>query len=131
MLIVPGDEDCRSAGSFFKNPTVSADEAGRIEKLAQQRAPGQVLPRYPAENGGVKLPAAWLVEQAGFHKGYSRGAVGISHKHSLAIVNRGGATAQEIMVLKNEIEQRVFDVLGVRLQPEPVFVGFRPTEKSR
>ena len=131
MLIVPGDEDCRSAGSFFKNPTVSADEAGRIEKLAQQRAPGQILPRYPAENGRVKLPAAWLVERAGFHKGYSRGAVGISPKHSLAIVNRGGATAQEIMVLKSEIEQRVFDVWGVRLQPEPVFVGFQPKEKSR
>src|SRR5689334_22322934 len=130
MLLVPGDEDCRSAGSFFKNPIVSAEEALRIEKLAQQRSPGQVLPRYSAEDGRVKLPAAWLVEQAGFHKGYSRGTVGISHKHSLAIVNRGGATAQDIMALKNAIEQRVFDVWGVRLQPEPVFVGFQPHTSS-
>jgi UDP-N-acetylmuramate dehydrogenase len=131
MLLVPGDEDCCSAGSFFKNPIVSAEEAIRIENLAQQRTPSQILPRYPAEDGRVKLPAAWLVEQAGFHKGYSRGPVGISRKHSLAVVNRGGAAAQDIMALKNEIEQKVFDVWGVRLQPEPVFVGFQPLEKGK
>ena len=130
MLLLPGDEDCRSAGSFFKNPIVSAEESLRIEKLAQQRTPSQILPRYSAEEGRVKLPAAWLVEQAGFHKGYSRGPVGISRKHSLAIVNRGGATAQDIMALKNDIEQKVFDVWGVCLQPEPVFVGFQPHAKS-
>jgi UDP-N-acetylmuramate dehydrogenase len=130
MLLVPADEDCRSAGSFFKNPIVSAEEALRIEKLAEKRTLNQVLPRYPAEDGRVKLPAAWLVEQAGFHKGYSLGAVGISRKHSLAIVNRGGATAQEVMTLKNEIEQKVFDVWGVRLEPEPVFVGFQPPRRT-
>jgi UDP-N-acetylmuramate dehydrogenase len=131
MLLVPGDEDCRSAGSFFKNPIVSAEEALRIKKLAQQRTPGQVVPQYPAEDGRVKLAAAWLVEQAGFHKGYSRGAVGISRKHSLAIVNRGSATAQDIIALKHEIEQKVFDVWGVHLQPEPVFVGFQPHEERK
>lgn len=130
MLLLPGDEDCRSAGSFFKNPIVSAEESLRIEKLAQRRASGLVLPSYLAKDGRVKLPAAWLVEQAGFHKGYSRGPVGISRKHSLAIVNRGGATAQDIMALKNDIEQKVFDVWGVCLQPEPVFVGFQPHAKS-
>ena len=124
MLLVPGDEDCRSAGSFFKNPLVSEAEANRIEALARQRAPEKMLPRYPAEDGQVKLSAAWLVEQAGFHKGYARGPVGISRKHSLAIVNRGGATARDIIGLKKEIEEKVFDVWGVRLQPEPVFVGF-------
>jgi UDP-N-acetylmuramate dehydrogenase len=135
MLIVPGDEDCRSAGSFFKNPLVSATEADRVELLAQQRAPGKKFPRYPAEEekagqsgqNHVKLSAAWLVEQAGFHKGYAHARVGISRKHSLAIVNRGGATARDILALKDEIQQKVFDVWGVRLQPEPVFVGF-PSE---
>jgi len=124
MLLVPGDEDCRSAGSFFKNPLVSAAEAHRVERLAQQRVPDKLLPQYPGQDGTVKLAAAWLVEQAGFIKGYSRGPVGISRKHSLALVNRGGAMARDIIALKNEIEQKVLDVWGVRLQPEPVFVGF-------
>ncbi len=124
MLLVEGDEDCRSAGSFFKNPIVRADEANRIQTLAEKRAPGKTMPRYPASDGQVKLAAAWLVEQAGFHKGYTLGPVGISRKHSLAIVNRGEATAKDILALKDEIEKKVFDVWGVLLQPEPVFVGF-------
>jgi UDP-N-acetylmuramate dehydrogenase len=124
MLLVEGDEDCRSAGSFFKNPLVSVGEARSIGALARQRLPGSVLPQYPAQDGRLKLAAAWLVEQAGFAKGYSRGAVGISRKHSLAIVNRGGATARDVVALKKEIEARVFAVWGVRLEPEPVFVGF-------
>jgi UDP-N-acetylmuramate dehydrogenase len=123
MLIVDGDEDCRSAGSFFKNPLVSAPEADRIAALAQNRVP-EPLPRYPGENGSVKLPAAWLVEQSGFHKGFTRGPVGISHRHTLAIVNRGGASAKDILALKEDIEHRVFDLWGVSLHPEPVFVGF-------
>jgi UDP-N-acetylmuramate dehydrogenase len=124
MLLVEGDQDCRSAGSFFKNPIVSAAEADRIQALAEKRVPGKSLPRYPAANGQVKLAAAWLVEHSGFSKGYSMGPVGISHKHTLAIVNRGGATAKDILALKDEIEKKVFDAWGVRLQPEPVFVGF-------
>lgn len=124
MLIVPGDEDCRSAGSFFKNPLVSEAEATRVEALARKLTPGRTLPRYPGGTGQVKLAAAWLVEQSGFHKGYSRGPVGISRKHTLAIINRGGATAKDVMALKEEIQHKVFDVWGVNLQPEPVFVGF-------
>jgi UDP-N-acetylmuramate dehydrogenase len=124
MLIVPGDEDCRSAGSFFKNPIVTQAEADRVQALAEKHAPGKLLPRYPAGDGHVKLAAAWLVEQSGFHKGYERGSVGISRKHTLAIVNRTGATAQDILALKDEIQKKVFDVWGVSLQPEPVFVGF-------
>ncbi|MBZ5525064.1 MAG: UDP-N-acetylmuramate dehydrogenase [Acidobacteriia bacterium] len=123
MLIVEGDEDCRSAGSFFKNPVVSHEEADRVQAIAQQRAPEASMPRYRAENNMVKLSAAWLVEQSGFHKGYTLGPVGISRKHSLAIVNRGGATARDILALKNQIQQRVIDVWGVQLQVEPVFVG--------
>jgi UDP-N-acetylmuramate dehydrogenase len=124
MLIVPGDEDCRSAGSFFKNPVVSSVEADRVQTLAEQRVPARALPRYPAQDGNIKLAAAWLVEQAGFDKGYSHGAVGISRKHTLAIVNRGGAQAKDIVALKEEVQKRVFDVWGVELHPEPVFVGF-------
>ncbi len=124
MLLVEGDEDCRSAGSFFKNPVVSATEAIRIEAVAQKFAPAALLPRYPSADGKVKIAAAWLVEQAGFHKGYTLGPVGISRKHTLAIVNRGGATARDILALKDQIEKKVFDIWGVSLQPEPVFVGF-------
>src|SRR6185312_7781682 len=98
--------------------------ANRIQALAEQRIPGKTMPRYPAPKGQVKLAAAWLVEQSGFHKGYTLGPVGISRKHTLAIVNRGGATAKDILALKDEIERKVFDVWGVNLQPEPVFVGF-------
>jgi len=126
MLLVSGDEDCRSAGSFFKNPVVAAAEADRIQALAAQRVPGKAFPRYPAQDGNVKLAAAWLVEQAGLNKGYSRGPVGISRKHSLALVNRGGATARDIVALKDEVQNKVFDVWGVQLHPEPVFVGFAP-----
>jgi len=124
MLIVQGDEDCRSAGSFFKTPVVTTKEAERVEALAAQRVPGKLIPRYPAGNGMVKLPAAWLVEQAGFQKGYGRGPAAISRKHTLAIVNRGGAKATDIIALKDEIQKRVLDTWGVSLVPEPVFVGF-------
>jgi UDP-N-acetylmuramate dehydrogenase len=124
MLLVSGDEDCRSAGSFFKNPIVSAAEADRVQTLAEKLTPGKTLPRYSVADGQVKLAAAWLVEQSGFSKGYSLGPVGISRKHTLAIVNRGGATAKDILSLKDEIEKKVFDVWGLTLQPEPVFVGF-------
>lgn len=119
MLIVEGDEDCRSAGSFFKNPMVPAAEADRIEALAHKP-----VPRYPGQDRLVKLSAAWLVEQAGFHKGYGIGPAGISRKHALAIVNRGGATARDIIALKDEIQQKVTDTWGIHLEPEPVFVGF-------
>jgi UDP-N-acetylmuramate dehydrogenase len=119
MLIVEGDEDSHSAGSFFKNPVLSRDE---YEKVSQMT--GGTLPSYPAPDDRFKIPAAWLVEHAGFHKGYSRGRVGISRKHALAIVNRGGATAAEIVSLKNEIQRAVLDKFGVKLLPEPVFVGF-------
>lgn len=124
MLLVEGDEDCRSAGSFFKNPVVSPAEADRIQMVAEKLVPTKPLPLYPAAGGQVKIAAAWLVEQSGFLKGYSLGPVGISRKHTLAIVNRGGATAKDIVALKGEIEKKVFDIWGVSLQPEPVFVGF-------
>ena len=82
------------------------------------------VPSYPALEARRKVSAAWLVEHSGFAKGYTRGAVGISRKHALAIVNRGGATAADIIGLKNEIQKRVAETFGVELNPEPVFVGF-------
>src|SRR5215467_1069513 len=123
MLIIPGDEDCRSAGSFFKNPVASAAEYESLHKRAQER--GLEIPSYPALNAYRKVPAAWLVENSGFQKGYSRGVVGISRRHALAIVNRGGAKAADIIALKDEIQQCVEEKWGIKLQPEPVFVGFQ------
>jgi len=124
MLIVEGDEDCRSAGSFFKNPIVDAAKFADVTAIAEKR--GLKAPSFPAPNGMVKVPAAWLVEQAGFPKGTTRGRVGISRRHALAIVNRGGATAAEIVNLKSEIQGAVAGRFGVQLHPEPVFVGFAP-----
>ena len=122
MLIVPGDDDALSAGSFFKNPVVPQsffeELATRLESHRLQ------LPSYPAADGYRKLPAAWLVEHSGFVKGYTKGAAGISRKHALAIINRGGATAAEILALKDEIQELVQDKFGIQLVPEPVFVGF-------
>lgn len=122
MLLVEGDEDCRSAGSFFKNPVVDVATYDRV--AAQVAAKGLVTPKYPAVDGRVKLAAAWLVEHSGFEKGFTMGRVGISRRHALAIINRGGATAAEIVALKDQIQQKVRDTFGVELSTEPVFVGF-------
>jgi UDP-N-acetylmuramate dehydrogenase len=121
MLIVPGDPDCRSAGSFFKNPVLSEEEHEKLSNRATAR--GLAIPSYPALEAKKKVSAAWLVEHSGFVRGYSSGRVGISSKHSLAILNRGGATASEVLSLKEQIQQRVEEIWGVRLEPEPVFVG--------
>ncbi len=122
MLITPGDEDCRSAGSFFKNPVLAAHQYDELSKRAT--AKGLQVPSFPALDAQRKVSAAWLVEHSGFSKGYSSGRVGISRKHALAIVNRGEATAADIMTLKEHIQQRVEELWGIHLEPEPVFVGF-------
>jgi UDP-N-acetylmuramate dehydrogenase len=121
MLLIEGDPDCRSAGSFFKNPVISEEQ---FEKFAAGSA---APPRFPAGTGGdgqVKIPAAWLIEQAGFHKGYAQGAAGISSKHTLALVNRGGAKAAEILALAERIRDAVEARFGIRLEMEPESVGF-------
>ena len=115
MVIDAEDPNSRSAGSFFKNPIVDVSFAEGI---------GSEAPRFPAGEGKVKLPAAWLIERAGFQKGFALGKAGISEKHSLAIVNRGGATAAEIVALKELIQKGVFERFGIGLETEPVFVGF-------
>jgi UDP-N-acetylmuramate dehydrogenase len=122
MLIVAGDEDCQSAGSFFKNPVLGEEENEKLKMRAANR--GLALPSYPALETNKKVSAAWLVEHSGFAKGYGYGRVGISRKHALAIVNRSGATAAEVLALKDQIQQRVQEIWGVRLESEPVMLGF-------
>lgn len=119
MLIVPGDPDCHSAGSFFKNPIVDEAQAKRVAEIT-----GKDPPRYGAGDGKVKLSAAWLIEQSGFRKGYTEGKAGVSSRHTLALINHGGATASEILNLAARIHSAVEKQYGVVLQPEPVFVGF-------
>ncbi len=122
MLIVPGDPDCQSAGSFFKNPVLSEQQHDDLQKRAA--AKGLTLPSYPALEKSRKVSAAWLVEKSGFARGYGYGHVGISSKHALALVNRGGAAASEVLALKDQIQQRVEEIWGVHLELEPVMVGF-------
>jgi len=117
MLLVDGDSDCRSAGSFFKNPVISEAHFKRV-------AAGGSAVHFPAGPGRIKLPAAWLIEQAGFYKGYSLGAAGISSRHTLALINRSGATAAEILELAAQITDAVEARFGIRLEMEPVLVGF-------
>jgi UDP-N-acetylmuramate dehydrogenase len=134
MVIDPADPDTRSAGSFFKNPVVP--EAAFAELATAMQAAGllkaeQFIPHYLLANGQVKLLAAWLIERAGFTKGYTRGRVGLSSKHTLALVNRNKATAAEVIALMREIQDCVQAQFGVPLVPEPVFVGFTEEELER
>lgn len=123
MVLDPNDPDSRSLGSFFTNPTITREQLERIERHARDRS-WKKVPAFDRSDGFVKVAAAWLVEHAGFERGFVRGNVGLSTKHCLAIINRGGACAREIIDLAGEITSRVHDVFGVTLQPEPVYVGF-------
>jgi UDP-N-acetylmuramate dehydrogenase len=119
MVVDAGDPDSRSVGSFFMNPVVTEADRERVSSIAGERPPG-----FSMDNGLVKIPAAWLIERAGFQKGHADGAVGISTKHPLALVNRGGATAADVLRLARAVKERVGDRFGVWLRPEPIFVGF-------
>jgi UDP-N-acetylmuramate dehydrogenase len=120
MVIDPGDPDTRSVGSFFMNPIVAAD----VYRHVAAESPGGQAPGFTLPGGSVKIPAAWLIEHAGFAKGYGTGRAGLSTKHPLAIVNRGGAMARDVLTLAVQIKRRVVDRFGIALYPEPVFVGF-------
>jgi UDP-N-acetylmuramate dehydrogenase len=127
MVIDPSDPDTRSAGSFFKNPIISTTEFSALETKARTAGLVQAeesVPHYPADNAQIKVPAAWLLERAGFAKGYTRGNVGLSSKHSLSIINRGDARASEVVELMREIQSRVQARFGLALQPEPILLGF-------
>jgi UDP-N-acetylmuramate dehydrogenase len=124
MVIDPSDSDSKSVGSFFVNPTVSIEEFEHIKARLALAGSHKDLPSFPAPNGRVKLSAAWLIESAGIKRGYVYGNVGTSTKHALAIINRGGGNAREIVELKELIQRRVFEAFGIALAPEPVLVGF-------
>lgn len=122
MLITAGDPDSQSAGSFFKNPVLTERQHEDLQKRAT--AKGLMIPSYPALEKSKKVSAAWLVEHSGFTRGYGFGHAGISSKHALALINRGRASAAEILALKDQIQHRVDELWGIRLEPEPVMVGF-------
>ena len=119
MVIDASDPNSLSAGSFFKNPIVSNEKYKQVSEDCY----GPV-PKFPVDDDHVKIPAAWLIENSGFHKGYRLGNVGISTKHTLAIINCGGAKAKDVIELKESIQAGVELKFGIFLQPEPIFVGF-------
>lgn len=119
MVVDPAEPNSRSCGSFFTNPIVMQAEFERVKQVAA--ADG--IPSYPADEGHVKLSAAWLMEHSGLTRGMRHGNVGLSERHVLAIVNFGGGSSREVLQLAQMIQQRVMDTFGVRLEPEPVLVG--------
>ena len=121
MVLDAGDPDSRSAGSFFRNPIVPAEvlrHVASVTGLAEDK-----VPHWLAGDGCIKLPAAWLLERAGFVRGTVLGAAGISSKHTLALINRGGATERDVAALRERIVDRVQERFGIRLEQEPVNVG--------
>jgi UDP-N-acetylmuramate dehydrogenase len=113
MVLNAADHDTWSAGSFFTNPLVSAQVAAALPADA---------PRYPQQDGQVKTSAAWLIEHAGFSKGYGSGLARLSSKHTLAITNRGGASAADVVELARQVRHGVEAAYGIRLAPEPVLI---------
>jgi UDP-N-acetylmuramate dehydrogenase len=127
MVIEPGNAANRSCGSFFVNPIVPRQTLERVGAVAGTTA----VPQYRVDDDTVKVPAAWLIERAGFKKGTTRGAVGISPFQAQAIINLGGATAADVLALACEIKQAVWNIFGIAIVPEPVFVGFAPSPDLR
>ena len=120
MVIDPADPNTKSVGSFFMNPVVSPERLREAQETWERWGGKGPLPTYPAGEN-LKIPAAWLVEHAGYRKGYRKGAVGVSENHSLALVNRGG-TARELLDLADEIQEAVAAKFSLRLEREPVVV---------
>jgi UDP-N-acetylmuramate dehydrogenase len=116
MVLDPNDPDTRSDGSFFMNPILTRAQYEAFARVAP------VAPHFPSGDD-VKLSAAWLIEHAGFTKGFTHGNVGLSTKHSLAVINRGGGTAAEVVELVRMIQEKVRDAFGVEIHPEPNFIG--------
>src|SRR5579859_1738118 len=126
MVLDPGDPDTASAGSFFTNPVLDQAQLAGLERVAASRSPGIKVPRFAADGDGglVKVPAGWLIEQAGFGKGYQGpGGARISSKHTLALTNHGGATAADLIGLARQVVAGVREAFGVELTNEPVLVG--------
>jgi UDP-N-acetylmuramate dehydrogenase len=121
MLIVEGEPDSRSAGSFFKNPVVPIATLNQI--AADLSVDPTTIPHWPAGPGETKLAAAWLLDQAGFHKGFVMGRAGISSRHTLALINRDHATFADIAALRDTIQREVHHRFKIHLEQEPVQLG--------
>ncbi len=121
MVLDAGDPNTRSVGSFFLNPVLPREAFAELERRWKAAGGSALIPTFPAP-AGVKVPAAWLVEQAGFRKGHRQDGVGISNRHALALVNLGGTTAQ-LLALAEQIERAVLERFGIRLEREPVVVN--------
>lgn len=121
MVLDGADHDTWSAGSFFTNPVVDSALADAIEAKVGEEG----MPRFAQPDGREKLSAAWLIERAGYHRGYPGEAAParLSTKHTLALTNRGGATTDDIVALAREVRGGVEKRFGVTLVPEPVWVG--------
>jgi UDP-N-acetylmuramate dehydrogenase len=114
MVLDPTDHDTWSVGSFFTNPVVSASEWDAL---------GLDAPHWPGDDGSVKIPAAWLIERAGFPKGFAGDGVAISSKHTLALTNRGTGTTEALLGLARTVRDGVRERFGVDLHPEPVLIN--------
>jgi UDP-N-acetylmuramate dehydrogenase len=125
MVLDAADPDTASAGSFFTNPVLAPSEYEALEERARSLlGPDARPPRFPEPDGSIKTSAAWLIENAGFHKGYGDPqTIAISSKHTLALTNRGAGTTAQLVGLAHEIADGVRAKFGVSLVPEPVFVG--------
>lgn len=133
MLLTPDDPNRRSVGSFFLNPVVTPAVAEDVARRAVDLGDlghSAELPRFPSPEGLVKLPAAWLVERAGFPRGFRRGAVGLSSRHALALVHHGGGSAAELLALARDIVTAVEERFGVSLVPEPTALDGSPISLS-
>ncbi|MBZ0112576.1 MAG: UDP-N-acetylmuramate dehydrogenase [Thermoanaerobaculia bacterium] len=130
MVLDPLDPDTRSDGSFFVNPVLDTEA---FERLRGRESDGTgEVPGFPMgadAGGGTKVPAAWLIERAGFSKGHIEGGVGLSSKHTLALINRGSGTAEEVLTLMRKIQDGVHRRFDVSLHPEPRFLGFSEEDR--
>ncbi|WP_037912292.1 UDP-N-acetylmuramate dehydrogenase [Actinacidiphila yeochonensis] len=124
MVLDPDDHDTWSAGSFFTNPVLTpAEHAAFVQRVRERLGPDAVAPAFPAGPEDVKTSAAWLIDRAGFTKGFGTGAARISTKHTLALTNRGGATTEDLLALAREVRDGVREAFGVTLVNEPILVG--------
>lgn len=124
MVVDPLDPDSKSCGSFFTNPIVPENLVAEVRQRCEARnIDHEKMPVFPYRPGEVKLSAAWLIERSGVQKGFTQNGAGISSKHSLALVNRGGSTI-DLLAVKDLVQESVKSVFGIHLEPEPVMAGF-------
>ena len=125
MVLDAADHDTWRAGSFFTNPILSADDFDTLARRVRETTDADLVPPpFAAGDGMVKTSAAWLIDKAGFGKGYGLpGPAALSTKHVLAVTNRGEARAQDVVDLAREVRDGVQERFGIRLVNEPVLVG--------